>query len=536
MAVTYRHIIYIHFPYLAAARIRRNTAVACSPMVFIQPVNRGDRVVARCSLAARYGLSVGMWLADARVLCPTLQTHRYDIAADRADLVNLALWARRYAPLTACDHQANGIWIDVAGAEHLFGDVRGLMADCAWRLRQAGLYLRMSAAPTCGAAWAFSHYARPGTHVSYIHTSGRPSSVTPQESYRAEICQKLSPLPIAALRIADDVSSALQRTGLRLIGDIMLKPRAPLAARFGNDLLCRLDQACGDVQESFYPIKPVQPMIVQRHFVEPIAASSDIALMISYLADDTARLLYHSGMATCCLELGWQYVDGDCRRKYIYISRPSRDRALFQSLLAGISDSVNPEFGIEKAWMKAHKCCPLTPVTQAISNMMASTDDLNQESYANLIDRLMARLGYGTVVHLQSVASWQPEAAQQTVLPDPARYSASAKSSAWLQNRSNATASPRPIRLLTHPQRIDVVVLLPDHPPDQFVWQRCTYKIIKATGPERIAPLWWVVASGTKSRDYFRVQDDHGARFWLYREGLPERSESTTWFLHGFFA
>jgi protein ImuB len=106
----------------------------------------------------------------------------------------------------------------------------------------------------------------------------------------------------------------------------------------------------------------------------------------------------------------------------------------------------------------------------------------------------------------------------------------------WLALAQSVTAPPRPIRLLAHPYPIDVLALLPDHPPAQFIWQRRTHKIVKATGPERIAPPWWAAPAGTKSRDYFRVQDHHGARFWLYRDGLPERGEMAAWFLHGFFA
>ena len=520
MAATYRHIIYIHFPYLAAARIRRNTAVTRHPMVFVQPVNGGDRVAACCPLAARYGLAVGMRLADARALCPTLQTHSYDAAADRADLRHLALWARRYSPLTASDECANGIWIDVAGAEHLFGDGRSLMADCARRLRQAGLRVRMAAATTCGAAWGLAHYAR------------RPVSCC---SHDKDMRQKLSALPLAALRIEPSVIAALQRAGLHMIGDIMTMPRAPLTARFGDHLLRRLDQAYGDVQESFCPIEPVQPLIVQRNFSEPIAAPSDVAAMVAYLADEMARLLYHSGMAARRLELGWQRVDGGCGHKYIHLSRPSRERDLLHRLLAGVGDGINPEFGIETAWMQAHECSPLTPVTQPLRHMAAPTDAADAESYANLIDRLVARLGYGAVLHIQPLASWQPEAAQKTVLPDPANRPIK-NPAKWLGSGHDITAPPRPIRLLAHPHPIDVVALLPDHPPAQFIWQRRIHKIIKATGPERIAPLWWVAPAGTKSRDYFRVQDDNGARFWLYRDGLPERGETAAWFLHGFFA
>ena len=278
-------------------------------MVFVQSVNGADQVMACCAAARRQGLGAGMRLADARALCPTLHSHSYDAARDRADLHHLALWARRYSPLTGVDERANGIWIDVAGAEHLFGDVRGLMVDCVRRLRRSGLRVRFAAAPTCGAAWALAHYARPGTH------SARQLDITPGGSVRpavvrAQIQQILAPLPLAALRIDQDIVTALHRAGLHIIDDIMMMPRAPLTTRFGEGLLRRLDQACGDIQESFSPLAPTQPMIVSRNFAEPIAAASDVGALISYLADEMARLLYHTGMAARRLELGWQLVDG----------------------------------------------------------------------------------------------------------------------------------------------------------------------------------------------------------------------------------
>ena len=179
-------------------------------------------------------------------------------------------------------------------------------------------------------------------------------------------------------------------------------PRAPLATRFGNDLLRRLDQAFGDVQESFCPLAPPQPMIVSRNFAEPVAAASDIVAMISYLADEMARLLYHTGMAARRLELGWQLVDGGRHCHHIHLSRPSRQAALFHRLLAGLSDRINPEFGIETGWMQAHDCSPLAPVDQPLHHMATSADSTAGENYASLIDRLVARLGYGSVVHLKA--------------------------------------------------------------------------------------------------------------------------------------
>ena len=136
--------------------------------------------------------------------------------------------------------------------------------------------------------------------------------------------------------------------------------------------------------------------------------------MISYLADEMARLLYHTGMAAQRLELGWQLVDGGRHRHNIYLSRPSRQAALFHRLLAGVSDRINPEFGIEAGWMQAHDCSPLAPLDQPLHHMPSFNDVAIDENYASLIDRLVARFGYGSVVSLQPRARWQPESAQQT--------------------------------------------------------------------------------------------------------------------------
>jgi protein ImuB len=78
---------------------------------------------------------------------------------------------------------------------------------------------------------------------------------------------------------------------------------------------------------------------------------------------------------------------------------------------------------------------------------------------------------------------------------------------------------------------------VPDGPPIRFRWRRVLHAVIRADGPERIAPEWWRTPEGTATRDYYRVEDENGRRFWLYRDGLYDRETGTPrWFLHGLFA
>ncbi|MEC8145166.1 MAG: DNA polymerase Y family protein [Pseudomonadota bacterium] len=544
-----RLVIHAWFPYLAAERLHRaggatgdvtGDVPAGVPLVLTGARHGAEIVESVCRLARRRGLHAGMRLADARALCPELVSRDSDPAADAADLLHLARWARRYCPLTAPEqadsvgtgfvgrggavaHAGNGLWLDVAGAAHLQGGIRPLLADMARRLRQAGLSARLAVAPTCGAAWGLARYA----------PAARRYGVTCRDrgiggAGTRQLAGLLADLPLAALRLDGGICTAMAASGLRRIGDITSMPRAPLAGRFGTVVTARLDAALGHVNESFTPIAPPRPRLAVQSFAEPILAPADIHAVVMRLVGDLTAILQQDGMAARRLQLGWQRVDGMVRSHDVRLSRPSRDAAAFRRLLADAGEAIDPEFGIERMWMEAHGCSPQAPVPVRFDEGLSVA-----ESRAGLVDRLVARLGHGAVLHMKPRDSWQPEAAQYMAYPDmePAGFS----------DRMNAaphclTAAPRPIRLLAHPHRLAVVALLPDHPPAQFVWQKRTHRIVRASGPERIAPQWWQAAAGTRTRDYFRLQDERGAGFWVYREGLPERGEEPDWFLHGFFA
>ena len=102
---------------------------------------------------------------------------------------------------------------------------------------------------------------------------------------------------------------------------------------------------------------------------------------------------------------------------------------------------------------------------------------------------------------------------------------------------------PRPVRLFAPPEPIAAFWLLPDDPPFRFTWRRRPYRVWRADGPERIAEEWWTAAGGGVSpvfsagaiRDYYRVEDEAGRRFWLFRAGLPG-DPPPRWFVHGLFA
>ena len=91
--------------------------------------------------------------------------------------------------------------------------------------------------------------------------------------------------------------------------------------------------------------------------------------------------------------------------------------------------------------------------------------------------------------------------------------------------------------LLRRPERIDhVLAELPDQPPRRFSWRGTAHRVVRAEGPERVAGEWWRRAPERHAvRDYFRVEDEAGQRFWLFRRGDGVRGQTgdLSWFLHG---
>jgi protein ImuB len=98
---------------------------------------------------------------------------------------------------------------------------------------------------------------------------------------------------------------------------------------------------------------------------------------------------------------------------------------------------------------------------------------------------------------------------------------------------------PRPIRLFEPPEPVEAFWLLPDDPPFRFTWRRRQHRVTYADGPERIAEEWWrqgQSAAWDAIRDYYRVEDEDGRRFWLFRMGLYGGDRQPRWFVHGVFS
>ncbi|HEV2081044.1 MAG TPA: DNA polymerase Y family protein [Brevundimonas sp.] len=509
-----RRYLAVWFPWLPSDRLARATATcatspeAARPVVVVDKVGGALRLVAVDPQAAGLGLSPGMTLADAQARTPDLKAAPHEAEQDDALLSAALNDFDRFTPMISLD-PPHGVVLDVTGCAHLFGGEAGLVAAVHARAGRAGLQVRMALAGTPECARALCRFGPGG---SFDPGADRAAARR---------------LPVAALELSEREEQALRRAGLKRIGDLDDRPRAPLAARFGRDFPARLARVLGDEDVRITPHRPPPPFVVDRIFFEPVSAPEDVERVLADLIADTARGLEARGQGGRAFQAGFYRVDGAVRRVTVRTGRPTREAAtvlrLFRERLANLAAPVDPGFGFDQIRMTVTAAEALAPVQSGLQPDRPTDGEL-----ARLVDRLTARLGPERVLRFHPHASHMPERAQRLV---PAAEGAADDWSA-----ADPEDPPlRPLQMFHPPQPVDTLAEAPDGHPYRFRWRRVEHRVARAEGPERIAGEWWR-APDQKTRDYYRVEDVDGRRFWLFRQGQYGEADPPRWFVHGLFA
>ena len=471
------------------------------------------------------GLAPGMRLADARALLPRLAAAEARPAEDRRGLARLALWCSRFTPCCATDGD-NGLLLDIAGCAHLFGGETAMAAAVETRLAGLGIEAQTGLADTPAAAWALARFGRDGRRLA-----------APGATLAA-----LAPLPVEALRIASGDARLLRRLGLTTIGAAAALPRAALARRFDRRLqgregdeavLHRLDRALGRRPDPVASLPPPPTCLARLAFAEPLADLTGLEAALARLVEDLCAALERAGLGARELRLLFCRVDGAAAGRRVSTARATRDAAHLVRLFAGKIETVDPGFGIDAMALHAVRAEPLAPAQFRLAGDGRGSGDL-----APLIDRLQARLGAGSVFRLEPVESHLPERAERRAAPGP-------DGNPW---PARPGLPQRPFRLFDRPEPVEAVAEVPDGPPVLFVWRRLRRRIARAEGPERIEPEWWADGPEDAPRDYYRVEDAEGRRYWLFRAGLygdgpcrngPCRNAGgkgpPRWYIHGLY-
>ena len=492
--------------------ITRGEGADAAPTVLLSETAHGPRIAAVNEAGHAAGARVGTMLADARTLCPEIQTAPADPAGDLAFLEKLALWARRWGPWSALD-PPDGLIVDVTAVAHLFGGEKRLIVDTQAAFLARDLTAKLAIAPTAGAAWALAHYGANGAILGA----------------QDDAAMHLSQLPVAALRLDSDVLTVLRRLGLKRLEDLGGVGRDALQRRFRNrkspasNPLVRMDQLLGRVPEPLLPVIPQDVPLVERRLIEPIRHRSLLDQVMRDLADDMARELEGKGEGARRLELGLWRVDGEVVIRTLELSASTRDPAHICRLFGAKLDDVDAGFGIELLRLRASWAEPLALDQRDIE----TAAEEHGTSLNACIDRLTVRLGKNAVQRPVAHASHIPERAQRwqpPLEPEP-------------MTQGELAFHQRPLKLFDKPEPISVLYATPDGHPRSFKWRGEVREVMRAEGPERIAPEWWRERSSARLRDYYRIEDSEGRRYWIYRHGISGdgRGDLPLWYLHGLY-
>jgi protein ImuB len=492
------------------------------PSIVVAKQNNALQIFALDDAAARLGLEVGLPLANARAICPELRVFDADEAADARILNDIADWCDRFTPLVALD-PPYGLFLDITGCAHLFGGEVALMRMVCDVLTRRGFAVSSAIAGTSICARTMTRY------------------VSGQIVGDGEEAEAVMPLPVSALGADDAITRGLRRAGLKTIGDVASRARHEITARFGADFTTLLEHALGQGDAPISPRKPLPDYIVEKRFAEPVATEGVISATLSRLAETLVMSMDRQGKGARQLEASFFRTDGAVRTIVVDTGRPVTqgeivDR-LFRERLDALNDPLDPGFGFDLIRLSASRT---EIVVQQQRDLDATVHD--NDELAALIDRIAARIGgRRVVVHLPQ----DTHIPERAVLAAPAQHHLAAATQAAWPARIESEPPLRPLRLFERPEPIKVpFATVPDGPPHHFTWRRAVHAVVRVEGPERVAMEWWKQDGQVLTRDYFRVEDEAGLRFWIYRDGLygselvteEGKPAPANWFVHGLFA
>lgn len=480
-----------------------------SAVIVVDTIKNAIRIVAMEEDVRLSAMRLGQSLSDARAINPDLDSVQHDLHADMALLEQIARWCECYTPLVSIGGKYD-LFLDITGCSHLFGGEHAMLEDMTTRLNAQGFCVRLAIADTAGAAWALACYGNEKIALPDKHP------------------ELLEPLPLTALRLSRDEAVELAQVGFKTIGSLIDLPRAPITARFGDDVLRRLDQALGREDEVLSPLQPAAEFLYEKRLLEPVVHEDDIKATIGSLATSLVLDLEQRGLGIRKCRLQLFRSDGEITSLDVEASTPLRDAGriaiLFDERLTSLHDEWDAGFGFDIIRLSILASDRLDAKQESLA-----AQNQPQDVTAHLIDRLSARMGADRVLAYQTNESHIPE--RQFNLAPAIHHKPKIE---LVQKREIAI---RPILLFDRPEIADVMAEIPEGPPIRFRWRKASYEVTRSEGPERIACEWWRDGRTANTRDYFRVETSEGYRLWLFRHGLYERETNMPkWYVHGMFA
>jgi protein ImuB len=470
------------------------------PFVLQAPSHGRMIISAANALAELNDVSSGMSVADARAVIPDLE-----VLDDKTDLIEnllkrLAEWCIRFTPVTAID-PPDGLVLEATGCTYLWGGDECYLDTIVKKLNSRGYDVRAAIADTVGTAWGVARFGK-----------GSPVVQSGQQ------IESLLPLPPEALRIERETVDRLHKLGLHQVRKFINISRSSLRKRFGQQLLIQLDRALGQEIELIDPVQQVPHYQERLPSMEPIVTATGIEIGLKDLLEKLCLRLQKDQKGLRKAIFRCYCVDGKEKKIEIETNRPSHNVDHLFKLFKIKLPRIEPSFGIELFVLEAQNVEDQLPIQE---KMWGGNDGLKDTRLSELLDRLSNRTSS------QSIGRYLPN---EHYWPERSfKFSPSldeGMSTIW------RTDKQRPLKLLLNPEHIEVTAPVPDYPPMLFRYKGKLHTIVKADGPERIEQEWWLLNG--RHRDYYRVEDENGNRYWLFRMGHYD-DKNDQWFIHGFF-
>ena len=501
------------------------------------------RVSARCAVAGRLGVAVGMPLAEAIAIAgDEAVTQPHDRAADLDALQKLAIRCRAFSPVcgieptddrgcTETGQPAECVLLDLHGCTHLFGTDRAVAEAAVQTVARFGLAARAGVGPTVGLAWAAARAA----------TAERPCVID-----AAGAIAWLDRQPVAALRLPAETLDGLAGFDLRRVGALRQLPRQSLPSRFGDVLLRRFDQADGTTPEPVRPLLPPERLSRQWVGEHPVRSPTLAGEIAQRLAGELVEGL-PSGLGL--LELTATFGDGGdatqvatqvATKVAVRLAGPTRETVRVARLLDLKLERTPLPREITRVEVAAGGLASLAESPVDLFGQPVDAGD----SLGRLLETLGGRLGTERVCRPKPTGETLPERAVRWVpaigdapAASPIATNATALNATALNATTATGAASRPILLVDPPRRVDVQADAESQPVRIQRRQRKRRQVddvAHAWGPERIETGWWLDddehGCGERRRDYWRAQLASGACLWLFRDLW-----TGDWFHHGTF-
>jgi protein ImuB len=529
--------------------------------------NQRPIVAANVAAAAR-GVVRGMTLTQAQAICSTLAHREHDPVRDAKALTALARWMMRFSPLVCPTFEDHSIFLDVTGCGRVFGGLDKILREVSETMRRWRLTARSAIAPNPGAAWALAQFGV-SNHIligqNNPHPGPPPEYQGRGEEGRVDLAAVLAPFSVAALRIDSACATALRHLGIETIGQLIALPRSALPARFGRQLLLRLDQAMGRIPEPLDFLEHQSPIRVREDFEGVISAAKSLRAVLEKLVDRIIVELIDLGAGARRIEVDFLRPYAPAIHRTIVLSRPTRDGKKILRLIEcamegmGEEEKARRHEGIPRSrdlaparrGMRGERACCLFPPAGFVGiqleaavverivdeqfHLLEQKEQTGQIELDDLMERLTLRLGPMGLLRPQLVESHVPEKAVRMVAEVNRMVETAGKADPHpilrkpAEDQERGKRGARPLQLLPIPVPIRVIATLSpdgDGRPGSFIHDGINRSIVHAMGPERISGQWW--EGQNKTRDYFDVEDANGRRFWIFRV-----METMRWFLQG---